>query len=287
MIINQGLPIDFGQVPDVRGFLGDERFGLSPGYKPPASANVKACIQAEWLEFVQHVKAELESTSAMHSGRKFFSLLHDMCTFASKDTCLGYSAAYIDSDWNYTILALGLIPHNESHSASYVATSLATDFQMKFDMSMPSCVASIRSDGASAALKVATYFELEADICAMHCGDLAMQYACGIKHSPTQPFHSGAELMAKHSAIAAHFSRSSKDWSEFKKISQALGCPGLQFQLRQNTRIGSTQHMLLTNLMNRAALEVFFAKHPKLSDDLSLTKTEWQATCEFEGSLKS
>ena len=214
------------------------------------------------------------------------ALLHDMCTFASKDTCLGYSVGYITKSWRYHLLALGIVPHNEGHSAQQVSHSLQTEFQFNFKVDLGCILESVRSDTAAAALCVAKKFDLEPDLCAMHSGDLAMSYACGIKYKANDPFDSGVELIKKHSAIAAHFSRSTKDLHSLQQIASAMNLPCLTPQVRNSTRIGSTCNMLLTNLINREALMFFFLQNRDLGERLELSSEEWQSTAEMEGILQ-
>ena len=141
-----------------------------------------------------------------------------MCTFASKDTCLGYSIAYITRDWKYHIVALGVVPHNHGHSAEQVAKTLRTQFHEVFSTELEDILSSIKSDTASSAVCVAKKFELEPELCAMHCGDLAMSYACGIKFKDGDEFEDGINLVLKHSALAAHFSRSTKDFAALTQV---------------------------------------------------------------------
>ena len=103
--------------------------------------------------------------------------LHDMCTFASKDTCLGISVAYIDESWKYSIVALGLIPHNQGHKAEQVATTINEYLSTNFRIEACQLLAAVRSDTASSALNVVKEFDLEPEHCAMHAGDLVMSYS--------------------------------------------------------------------------------------------------------------
>ena len=92
-------------------------------------------------------------------------------------------------------------------------------------------------------------------------------------------------LISKHSDIASHFSRSTKDLAEMQRVAEVMGYPCLQSQPRQNTRIGSTTRMLQTNLINRPALMKFFEVHPDACEGFSLTTDQWRASAEFEGTL--
>ena len=65
-----------------------------------------------------------------------------------------------------------------------------------------------------------------------------------------------------------------------------MNVPCFQPQVRQNTRIGSTCTMLLTNLLNRQALMFFFLQRKDLADALDLSADEWMFSAEMEGTLR-
>ena len=78
-----------GTDPDFRLYVGHESAGLRPGYEPPVEVTVSNCVEADWQQLKNMLAAELNRCSTAALDMPFASLLHDMCTFSSKDTYLG------------------------------------------------------------------------------------------------------------------------------------------------------------------------------------------------------
>ena len=68
VIVNHGLPLNFGADPDLRIWVGDTSLGLLPGYVPPREEAIRSCIAADWAEFVGYVRAEIQDLKDLHQG---------------------------------------------------------------------------------------------------------------------------------------------------------------------------------------------------------------------------
>ncbi len=288
MITCRGLPLNLGTDSDLREFVTNKRFGVRPGYTLPVEETVAKCVQADWEQFRKFLSQELLRCSAANSGWPFVSLLHDLCTFVSKDTCLGYSIGFINLEWQYVLLAVGLLPHNFSHKAVDVAKSIREDFESRFGIPISSTFSSVRSDTTASALKVAASFDLEGEMCTMHLLNLVQLYAIGILHRPNDSFQFGESLVLRHSALANHFSRSTMDLDVLEQHARLNGVVFFKPSPRNDTRVSSTTEMMAVNLANRSAYELMFrAKDIDWEHShLRLSRLEWKAASEIEGSLR-
>ncbi len=288
MVSSSALPLNVGTNPDLRAFLGHESAGLRPGYRPPVEETVLSCVEADWQQFKRMLSTELDRCSVTALDLPFASLLHDMCTFISKDTCLGYSVGFITLDWKYVLIACGLISHNFSHKAVDVARSIKDDFEDQFKIRSDRTFTSVRSDTTASALKVAESFGLEGEMCTMHLLNLVQLYGLGMLHRPGQPFAAGENLITRHSGLANHFSRSTMDLELLEKTAGASNVAVFNPSPRNDTRVSSTTNMLLANLANRGAYELLFRLKGSEWEhaSLKLTRAEWATSSHIEGSLR-
>jgi hypothetical protein len=153
-VISSAEPLSIGQNPWLKRWVGDPTFGLLPGYQPPGRAATITLVKQHWSKFNTTLKDALQQTAKSFRGMPFLCLLHDGCTFASKDSMIGFSVCFIDPGWCHNIVAVGLIPVNQGHAGATVAEVIKEEFSSRFDFTLDSVLCSSCSDSASNAKKV-------------------------------------------------------------------------------------------------------------------------------------
>jgi hypothetical protein len=157
-----------------------------------------------------------------------------------------------------------LIPVNQGHTGATVAEVIREEFAHRFELPLDQYICSSVSDSASNAKKVSELLGVEPETCQMHCMDLVMNYALGLKGKSENPAPS--HIIDRHSALSSHFSRSPKDLALLKDCASSLNIPFVTPRNRQDTRMASTQKMLLQNLRLKSAYITFAAKYTKLEN---------------------
>ena len=67
-----------------------------------------------------------------HHGNAFLSLMHDTCTFASHESLVGFSVAYISQTWKYSIVSLGMLPCGQSHESQHVSDLIKASLYSRY-----------------------------------------------------------------------------------------------------------------------------------------------------------
>ena len=91
LLVDAGLPFSISSHESFLKFVGDSVCGLLPGYVPPKHFRITTLLSQEWDEFIKAVQSVVNHVFEKNCRHPFLTLIHDMCTFSSKDSMLGQS----------------------------------------------------------------------------------------------------------------------------------------------------------------------------------------------------
>jgi hypothetical protein len=287
--------------------------GMIPGMPVFRRPTFLDLVDKDMSAFRRAIKTEMLAVIEEH-GMAFLNWHHDIATSVNGHAVLGYTGRFWNVDGKLRSFPLGLIfLDHRSHSAAHTEDMCRKHFMREYGLDLRAVSASIGSDHTASAANVQRLAGNPGGAnngCDSHRCNTAMQYAIGMAENTktvtkydargskkkvrqittpggafkpewgTAPY----ALIKRLRARMQHFTASNPKKEELRVIREGVDAPTCTPHTDVITRFSSTVNTILSAVLLRVAMDVYFDAHPEFSD-LKMTLADYDMLCELEGPL--
>jgi hypothetical protein len=287
--------------------------GMIPGMPVFRRPTFLDLVDKDMSAFRRAIKTEMLAVIEEH-GMAFLNWHHDIATSVNGHAVLGYTGRFWNVDGKLRSFPLGLIfLDHRSHSAAHTEDMCRKHFMREYGLDLRAVSASIGSDHTASAANVQRLAGNPGGAnngCDSHRCNTAMQYAVGMAENTKTVIEYDARgskkkvrqittpggafkpewgtapyaLIKRLRARMQHFTASNPKKEELRVIREGVDAPTCTPHTDVITRFSSTVNTILSAVLLRVAMDVYFDAHPEFSD-LKMTLADYDMLCELEGPL--